>query len=96
MAVMANSSVCSRLAERNQFWMRCFVHVLQKCMKAVFRRCAGNEELEKIAQDLKSVKKIVENAKRCGWNKNLPGGYHLIQDVGNRLGTIYRVTERFI
>ncbi len=52
--------------------------------------------LEKIADNVKLVKRIIEDSKRFGWNKNLPHGFRLVQDVETRFGTIFRVVERFL
>ena len=76
--------------------MRSYVHVLQNCMKTVFCQCADDPTLQKFDVDFKHVKRIVEDSKRSGWNKKLPLGYRLIQDVDTRFGTLYLVTERFL
>ena len=90
MARMANSSVISRVCPAKETLIRCYVHVLQNCMKTVFSQCADDSTLQKIDVDLKHVKRIVEDSKRSGWNKDLPHGYRLIQDVDNRFGTLSR------
>ena len=96
MARMTNSSVSSRVCPRDERWMRCYVHVLRNCMKTVFSLCTEDPSLQKIGLDFKSVKRIVEDSKRYGWNKDLPIGYRLIQDVDTRFGTLFLVTERFL
>ena len=96
MARIANSSISTRHAQWDHTWMRCHVHVLQNCMKAAFERCSDDNVLRTISADFRSVKRIVEDAKRYGWNKKLPRGFHLIQDVEPRFGTIFLVAERFL
>ena len=76
--------------------MRCYVHVLQNCMKLVFALCADENCLQKIGLDFKRAKCIIEYSKRYGWNKDLLVGYRLIQDVESRFGTFFLVTERFL
>ena len=78
MAHMANSSVSSRIAVRDETWMRCYFHILQSSMRSVFKQCTDDPVLSKVADDFKSVKRIVEDAKRNGWNAKLPHGYKLI------------------
>ena len=65
-------------------------------MKSVFSVCAYDSSMQKIEFDFKSIKRIVEDSKRHGWNKDLPVGYRLIPDVDTRLGTLFLVTERFM
>ena len=96
MARMANSSVSLRVAPRDQKWMRCYVHVLQKCMQSVFENCSDDPLLSKVSSDFKFVKRIVEDSKRFGWNKDLPSGYKLMQNVETRFGTVYLVCDRFL
>jgi len=96
MAKMAGSSVSESIAIPDEKWMRCYVHVLHNTMKAVMEECTGDDTLDKIGEDFKAMKKIVENSKKAGWNCNLPVGYHLIQEVETRFGTHYVVAERFL
>ncbi len=49
-----------------------------------------------VSDNFRAVKRIVKELKRFGWNKNLPYGYHLNQDIETRFGTILLVTERFL
>ncbi len=63
--------------------------VLQNCMKYAFQRCSSILVSKKIANDLKFAKRIAEDFRRYGWNKNLPHGYRLIQDIETRFWTIY-------
>ena len=96
MARMANSSVSSRVRARDEKWMRCYVHVLQNCMKSALSVCADDSVLQKIEFDSRSVKRIVEDSKRDGWKKDLLFNNRLIQDVETRFSTLYLVTERFM
>ena len=95
-ARMTNSLVSIRTSARDEKWMRCYEHVLQNCTKSVFSQCGDDACLRKIGRDFKSVKRIVEDSKRYGWNKGLPFGYKLIQDVDTQFSTLFRVTERFL
>ena len=96
MAKMANSSMSFRLVCRDEKWMRCFVQFLSNCMKLVFQRCGGDHVLARVSDNFRAVKRIVEDSKRFGWNKNLSHGYHLNPDIETRSGTILLVTERFL
>ena len=66
MARIANGSVSSRVCARDEKWMRCYVHVLQNCMKSALSVCADASSTQKIEFDFKSVKRIVEDSKRYG------------------------------
>ena len=96
MARMANSSVSSRTCPRDEKWMRCYVNVIQNCMKSVFYQCGDDACLRKIGRCFKSVKRILEDSKRYGWNEDLSFGYKLIQNVYTRFGTSFLVKERFL
>ncbi len=52
--------------------------------------------LVEITEDVKSVKRIVEDSKRHGWIKNLYRGFHFIQDLEPRSGAVFLVAERFL
>lgn len=65
-------------------------------MKAAMEACVNHSSLSKVSEDFKSVKRIVEDSKRHGWNTSLPEGYHLIQDVETKFGTSYSVAVRFL
>ena len=93
---MERSSVSSRICLRDEKWMRCYVHVLQNCMKYVFSQCGDDACLRKTGRDFKSVKRIVVDSERCGSNRDLSFGYKIIQDVETRFGTSLLVTERFL
>jgi len=96
MAKMSGSSSSRNIAIPDEGWMRCYVHVLHNCMKAVMKSCQNDELLLNIHDDFIAMKRIVENAKKSGWNCKLPVGSHLIQEVETRFGTHYLVTERFL
>lgn len=84
MEKMANSIFSLRIARRDQTWMRCYVHILQNRMKSVFQSCNEDDVLCKVVGDVKAVKQIFEDSKQYEWNKNLPIGYRLVQDVETR------------
>ena len=65
-------------------------------MKATMDRCTHDPILEKVLDDFKLVKKIVEDSKRHGWKSSLPTGFHLIQDVETRFGIHFSLVKRFI
>ena len=96
MTMMADSSVNTRVAQRDDGWMRCFVHILNNCMKFAFRKCNGGPLLRDIVNEFKSLKRILEDRKRYSCNFILPNGFHLIQDVEIRFGKNYLVPERFL
>jgi len=96
MAKMAGSSVSVNIAIPDEGWMRCYVHILHNTMKEVMKACLSDEKLKRIAVDFQTMKKIVTNSKKNGWNSQLPIGYHLIQEVETRFGTHYLVAERFL
>ena len=50
----------------------------------------------KANNNLCAVGTIVEDSKRYGWNKILPLGCHLTQDIETQLGAVLLVTERFL
>ena len=89
MARMTNSSVSSRTVERDEKWMRFYVHILQNCMKNAFRRCSDNSALSKVKDDFKSVKNIVEDSKRFRLEQEYFTWIRLIQDVETRFGTFF-------
>jgi len=96
MAKMAGSSVSLNKAIPDESWMRCFVHMLHNCMKAVMEDIASDDVMKEIVKDFVTMKKIVTNSKKATWNSKLPMGYHLIQEVETRFGTHYIVAERFL
>ena len=96
MAKMANSTVSTSVGRPDHTRMRCYVYVLQNCMKLAFQKCGEDSMPLKVTVEFNSVKPIVEDSKRYGWNKNLPNGHHLKQDVETRFGTTFLVTERFL
>ena len=49
-----------------------------------------------VVRDLRSMKRIIEDANRVGWNYLLPNGCRLIQESETRFGTHYQVAERFL
>lgn len=65
-------------------------------MKAAMEQYNGNRQLQTVYDDFRTMKSIVEDSKRSGWNTKLKDGYRLIQDVEARFGTSYLVAERFL
>ncbi len=95
MARVAGSSVSPNIAQIDHKWMRCGVHILNNLMKDVIADCSGHPVLGVLAQDFKSMKRIMEDSKRGGWNSFLPNGYRLIKEVNTRVCTHFFVAERF-
>ena len=71
-------------------------HFLNNVMKHAISKCRNNAVLTTVANDLRSVKKIVEDANRSEWSHLLPDGYTVIQESETRFGTHYEVVERFL
>ncbi len=65
-------------------------------MKPVFQLCGADSVLARVSDNFRAVQRIIEDSKRFRWNKNLPNGYHLVQDFESRFGTVLLVTERFL
>ena len=55
-ARIESSSVSSRVHARDEKCMRCYVLVLQNCMKLAFSLCADDSSLQKIEFDFRTVK----------------------------------------
>ena len=68
MARMAGSSTSRRVASQSEKWMRCYLHTLDNCMKHAMNNCQSDSTLKKLLDDFKSMKRIVEDSKRVGWN----------------------------
>ena len=66
MARVAGSLVSRQIAAPDHRWMRCFVYVLNNCMKATIEACKLDSIMDKIVTDFKSMKRIVEDSKRQG------------------------------
>ena len=70
--------------------------LLSNCIKAAFHKCTDDPAMAKVCDYYRGVKRIVEDLKRYGWNKNIFLQLRLIQDIGTRFGTVLLVTERFL
>ena len=96
MARVANASVSLEIHDPDERWMGCLAQFLNNVMKLAISICRSDAVLTTVAKDLRSVKKIAEDANRSEWNHLLPDGYNLIQESGTRFGTHYQVVERFL
>ena len=54
------------------------------------------EILQVVLLDFRSMKKIIDDANRAGWNHLLPEVYRFLQESETRFGTHYQVAERFL
>lgn len=50
-------------------------------MKTFLTRFAGDQQLNMITEDLKTVKTFVRILKQSDWNNDFAGSYYLIQEV---------------
>lgn len=92
MARIAGRFVSRRTAPQNE----CYVHTLNNWMKQVLQRCSSDSTLVKDSDEYTTMKKVVEDSKRQGWNSQFPIGFRLIQDEETMFGTHYFVAERFL
>ena len=96
MAKVAHASVSAELHAPDESWLGCMVHFLNNVMKHTIAGCGRDSILQVVSSDFKSMKRIVEDANRGGWNQYLPDGHTLVQDVETRFGTHFRVAQRFL
>lgn len=91
--IVGASSSSSRVPFTEK-WLGCISHQLNTVMKNVMaddERKAGV-----VSTNLSSLKTIVRIFKQGNWNKDLPPGYALIQEIETRFGTTHDVAARFI
>ena len=93
---VAGASVSRDLHCPDETWMGCLAHMLNNTMKFVIANRCTNDVLGIVLQDFRSMKKIIEDSNRAGWNHLLPEGCRLIQESETRFGTYYQVAERFL
>ena len=96
MARVAGASISARIAPLSMKWVGCIFHQINTALKSCISALATDEDLQKIFDDLQSVKKIVRIFKQSNWNALLPEGYKLIQEVETRFGTTFQVVQRFL
>ena len=95
MARVANASVSLELHDPDKTWMDCLARFLNDVMKHAISKCRNNAVLTTVANDLRSVKKIVEDANRSEKNHLLPDGYNLVLESETRFGTHYKSLKAF-
>ena len=96
MAKVAGASLLREIHVPDETWMSCMVHCLNNLMKNVITNHCRTEILQVVLHDFRSMKKIIEDANRAGWNHFLPEGFRLFQESETRFGTHYQVAERFL
>ncbi len=96
MAWVANASVSHDIHVPDESWMSCMAHCSNNAMKSVIATYCEGTILQIVVQDFRSMKRIIEDANRSGWNHLLPDGYKLIPESETRFGTFYVVAERFL
>ena len=80
MEKVAGASVSREIRVPDETWMSCIVHFLNNMMINVITNHCRTETLQVVLLDFRSMKKIIENANRAGWNHLLPKGYLLLQN----------------
>ena len=69
-------------------------HFLKNVMKHAISKCRNDAVLTTVVNDLRSVRKIVEDANRSKWNYLLSDDD--IQESKTRFETHYQVVDRFL
>ncbi len=75
--------------------MRFLEYVLSNCMKFVLKKFKNDSIWEKVGEEFKAEKKIIEDSKRFGWNTLMPNTYHLLQDIEIRFVSNFLVAKTF-
>ncbi len=96
MARVANSSVSREIQETDETWMSCLAHFLNNTMKSVLANTKGSSVLQVVVQDFRSIKRIIEDANRSGWDHSSSEGCKLKQESETRFGTFYQVAVCFL
>ena len=96
MARVVNAFVSREIHASDENWMSCMAYRLNHAMKSVMSTHCSGTILEEVAQDFWSMKKIIEDRNRSGWNHLLPRGYKLLQDYETRFGTYFQVSTRYL
>ena len=96
MAWVANASVSREIHAPSETWLNCVAHALNNVTKSVLASYCNSKILEVVVRDLRSMKRIVEDVNRIGWNHLLPNSCRLMQESETRFSTHYQVAERFL
>ena len=96
MAKVANASVSRGIHAPDDTCMNCLAHSLNNIMKSALSSHCHSPNLDVVAQDFWSMKRIIEDGNRLGCNHLLPNGYKLQQKCETRFGTHYQISERFL
>ena len=96
MEKVAGASVLREIHVPDETWMSCIVHFLNNMTKNFITNHCRTEILQFVFLAFRSMKKMIEDANRTGWNHLLPEGYQLLQESETRFVTHYQVAERFL
>ncbi len=96
MAKIGNASISRGIHASDETWMSCMVQSLNNIMNSVLSSHCLGPNLEFVAQDFWSMRRIIEDVKKSGWNHLLPNGCKLLQECEKRFGTHCQVLERFL
>ena len=95
MALVVNASVSLYVHDPDETWIGCIAHFPKNLMKHVISKCRNDNILTTMGNDLRSVKKIVDDANRSERNHFSPDGYTLIQESETRFGRIAKSLNVF-
>lgn len=96
MPTIVGSSGCENIAERDELWSPCFLHMLSTIMNHVTRevsdygKCLFNRS---VTNEFSAVKKVVACMKRTGQNFKFPLGYNLMQNKETTFGAVVEVFQ---
>ena len=95
-ARVEGASVSREIHLPDETWMSCIVYFLNNMMKTVITNDCRTKILQALLFEFHSMKKIIEDANRAGWNHLLPEGYRFLQESETRFGTRYQFAQRFL
>ncbi len=96
MSKVANGSVSAEIHSPDETWMGCMSHFLNNVMKHSISTCNRDSTLQIDSADFRSMKRIVEDANRNGWNQCLPDVFTLILEVETRLRMHFSLAEMLL
>ena len=96
MVRVVNSSVSREIHAPSETWLNWMAHALNNIIKPVLVSYSNSTILEVVARYLRSMKRIIEDANRVGWNHLLPNSCRLIQESETRFGTHYQFAQAFL
>ncbi len=77
MARIAYASVSREIHQPDETWMSGMTRALNNTMKTVLATQCETPTLQVVVNDFHSMKRIIEDANRAGWNHNLSSGCRL-------------------